>query len=551
MIKRTSLFIFLLLWCSIVFPPEAFSQEVSPEKVQRGLVAISQKVKPAFVSVGGGSGIIISPDGYILTNHHVARGIPKWLVIRPGGVVHRADLIGYDSIGDIALLKILEGKNLPCVEMGDSDKIQPGQAIFALGNPWGLAGPKGHPTLTFGIISAIHRFQGGYGDCFQIDAPINPGNSGGPTFDLQGKLLGINGQIRPRFGRRTFSGVGLAIPVNQIKNFLPLLKKGGEVGHGILPKGLKFAEEPLENGGVIVEKESMDPAGKLKKGDILQEIAGYPPVNHNRIQGIVSTFPAGTSLLCKVLREKKIIDIHLVIERVPTYAECLAQGVPFRFPSPPAPYLGLDYGEPKNGGVEIIGVIEHSPADKAGIQAGDLVLSFNHMNAEDKWNLQSLLGGCRFGQKVTLEIKGGKDSKTYELIVGSTEDFPIKAYKSKVNPSITPSTPSTPSNPESEGKGELSPETLGLSFGEETDEGIPIEDVKKGSFAEKKGFQKGDLVVKLNGQIPEDYYDLKEKLQLANSKNKKIIFDMIREVRDKLGITKKKKFRIEFFWKEK
>ena len=240
LVPMVSLVLFLLL-CSPVF-----SQEISPQKVQGELVRVAQKVNPAFVSVGGGSGVIISSDGYILTNHHVTRGIPKWLVISPGGVVHRADLVGYDSIGDIALLKILKGKNLPYVELGDSDKIQPGQAIFALGNPWGLAGPEGHPTLTFGIISAINRFQGGYGDCFQIDAPINPGNSGGPTFDFQGRLLGINGQIRPRFGRRTFSGVGLAIPINQIKNFLPLLKKGGEVGHGILPKGLKFAPAPRQ-----------------------------------------------------------------------------------------------------------------------------------------------------------------------------------------------------------------------------------------------------------------------------------------------------------------
>jgi len=193
-----------------------------------------RKVSDAFVFIGGGSAVLISPDGWFLTNHHVGgtmdKGTTVWL---SDGRSFRAKLVCTDPVGDLALFKLQDVKEkLPHVEFGDSDALEVGQYVVAVGNPFGLATTpapdrRRYPSVSLGVVSARHRYQQNYGDCIQTDAAVNPGNSGGPLVTLDGRLVGINGRIATRYMNRVNSGVGFAIAANQVKRFLPEMMEGG------------------------------------------------------------------------------------------------------------------------------------------------------------------------------------------------------------------------------------------------------------------------------------------------------------------------------------
>ena len=211
----------------------AFTDNPKEEKQIQNLI---KKVKPAFVFLPQGSGVLISPDGYLLTNAHVLTSSDKVFPVRLGnGKAAKARLIGQDPIGDLALLKI-SGENHPFVKMVDMKNVKIGEACIALGNPFAIGLADKTPTITLGVISGLHQANGDYTDAIVNDAPINPGNSGGPLINLQGELLGINGLIKPSLGLRSNTGLAYAIPANQIKLWLPLLKKakGGDVYHSVL-----------------------------------------------------------------------------------------------------------------------------------------------------------------------------------------------------------------------------------------------------------------------------------------------------------------------------
>src|SRR5229473_1611434 len=200
-------------------------------------VAVIEKIKPTVAAVfapggqGGGTGVVISKDGYALTNFHVVAGSgPVMQCGLPDGVFYDAVVVGTDQVGDVALLKLLpkkEGKDFPYAPLGNSDNVKPGDWSLALGNPFLLA-TDFTPTVTFGLISGVHRYQypeGSkglleYTDCIQFDTSINPGNSGGPLFNLDGEVIGINGRGSFDKRGRINSGVGYAISINQIKNFM-------------------------------------------------------------------------------------------------------------------------------------------------------------------------------------------------------------------------------------------------------------------------------------------------------------------------------------------
>ena len=209
------------------------------------------------VLTGGGSGVLISEDGYALTNFHVtsaARG-PVMKCGLPDGMLYDAVLVGLDKVGDVALIKLLPkkaGDKFPFAKLGDSDKVQAGDWSLAMGNPFLLA-TDFTPTVTFGLVSGVHRYQypAGtlleYTDCIQIDTSINPGNSGGPLFNMDGELIGINGRGSFEKRGRVNSGVGYAISINQIKNFMGQLRAGIDTDHASLGA---LVETRSEEGGV-------------------------------------------------------------------------------------------------------------------------------------------------------------------------------------------------------------------------------------------------------------------------------------------------------------
>jgi serine protease Do len=277
-------------------------------RAEEELTKTIQKMSAAFVFVGGGSGVVVSPDGFILTNHHVAGDRKQWTVRIYGlGKMVVCDLIGTDPVGDLALLKAREVRDLPHVEFGDIAKVHVGQQVLAVGDPFKLGELEGPPSVSLGTVSALHRFQQNYCDAIQTDAAVNPGNSGGPLLTLDGKLIGITGQIMSRFGAKANTGIGYAIPVDQIVRFYPLLKNanGGTVCHGTLPDGLSFTNRLDETQAAIVEKVTAGSDAErsgFKVGDRVLAVDGKTVHNYARLTGIVRSYPENAVLEVQVER---------------------------------------------------------------------------------------------------------------------------------------------------------------------------------------------------------------------------------------------------------
>lgn len=231
----------LAAWLTVVTMGSA-PAEIAPQ-ASAAVGDLATRTMPAFVFVSGGSGVLISADGLILSNAHVV-GKQRSFNVRLGdGRAFKANLLGYHAFGDLALLQIEGGKDLPFLPLGDSDVMKPGAFCFTIGNPLALGLIDQQPTISSGVISAKNRLSDNYADALVIDAPINPGNSGGPLINAAGELIGINGKIQPRMGLRSNTGLGFAVPVNRIKRWLPLLKaaRGGAVRHGRL-NGIEWQE---------------------------------------------------------------------------------------------------------------------------------------------------------------------------------------------------------------------------------------------------------------------------------------------------------------------
>jgi serine protease Do len=297
------------LFCAAI----ASSQPPLVLKSQADRVAVVEKVKPSVVAIfakggqGGGTGVLISEDGYALTNFHVVQ--PTGPTMQCGladGVLYDAVLVGLDKVGDVALIKLLpkkDGQKFSYSLLGDSDKMHEGDWSIAMGNPFLLA-TDFTPTVTFGLISGVHRYQPPagagvlleYTDCIQIDTSINPGNSGGPLYNMKGELIGING--RGSFDKRVRinSGVGYAISINQIKNFLGHLKAGLDSDHASL--GALVRTESESNGiGKTKVTSILEESDAARRGiDVEDEIvsfAGRLISSDNHYKNIVGIFPRG------------------------------------------------------------------------------------------------------------------------------------------------------------------------------------------------------------------------------------------------------------------
>ncbi len=276
---------------------------------------------------GLGSGFIISPDGYILTNDHVAGNAKEITVTMTNGEKYKAELIGTDMVSDVALLKI-DGKNLPYIKLGNSDEIIIGEWVIALGNPFGLFEIADKPTVTVGVVSAAGlnlRPEGGrfYRGMIQTDAAINSGNSGGPLLNALGEAIGVNAVIfTPNQGS---VGVGFAIPINRVKNIVDELKAKGKIERNFYT-GLEvqsvdgriaryFGLEKAE-GVIVSDVRRGSPAEKsgFKVGDIIVEINSEKIINENNITSIITDSKVGDELKLKVLREKKYINLKLKLE---------------------------------------------------------------------------------------------------------------------------------------------------------------------------------------------------------------------------------------------
>jgi len=333
--------------------PGNASLDVAAEilRAQQQRVEAIAKAAPTAVSVfvpggaGGGSGVLISPDGYALTNFHVSS--PAGTYMRCGlsdGKIYDAVIVGIDPVGDLALIRLLGRDDFPAAELADSDQLQAGDWCFVVGNPFLLA-MNLEPTVTWGILSGVHRYQypSGtlleYADCLQTDASINPGNSGGPIYDARGRLIGIVGRASFEKRNRVNVGVGYAISINQAKNFLGYLRSGRIVDHATL--GATVVTDP--DGGVRVSNilQSSDAYRRgLRYNDELLEVAGRIVQTANDVQNILGTLPKGWRIPISYARggERREILVRLAgVHRQDELIEKMGMALPPPPPAPPAP----------------------------------------------------------------------------------------------------------------------------------------------------------------------------------------------------------------------
>jgi serine protease Do len=292
--------------------PPTRAEDVDPKvlEAEKKRVAVIDKVKPTVCAIfapgfnNGGSGVLVSDEGYALTNFHVTAACGNVMRVGlPDGKLYDAVLVGRDMVGDIALIKLLpkkEGDKFPFAKLGDSDKAKAGDWSLAMGNPFLLA-TDFTPTVTFGLISGVHRYQypAGlfleYADCIQVDTSINPGNSGGPLFNLDAELIGINGRGSFEKRGRINSGVGYAVSINQIKNFMGQLRAGLETDHATAGFTIKTESE---DGGIaksmvdsIIDSDAKRRGVDL--GDQIVTFAGRPIANDNQFKNALGIYPKG------------------------------------------------------------------------------------------------------------------------------------------------------------------------------------------------------------------------------------------------------------------
>ena len=247
---------------------------------------------------GGGSGVLISPDGYALTNFHVVESAgPALRCGLDDGRLYDAVLVGLDPTGDVAMIRLLGRDDFPHATPADSDAVQPGDFCFAAGNPFLLATDL-QPSISVGIISGVHRYQfpAGtileYADCIQVDAAINPGNSGGGLFDEAGRLVGVNGRASFEKRGRVNVGVGYAISMNQLRNFSGLLKGGRLVDHATLGATVSSSAD-----GRVLVSDILQSSDAWRRGlrydDEIVALAGRPVRTVNAFKNVLGTLPAG------------------------------------------------------------------------------------------------------------------------------------------------------------------------------------------------------------------------------------------------------------------
>ncbi len=344
----------LLLWCAAAFAEPAAS--VLEAETHR--VAVMEKAKLCVLAVfspdgqGGGSGVVISPDGYALTNFHVVMPCGRWMQCgMADGKVYDAVLVGIDPTGDVAMIKLFGRDDFPCAELGDSDRLRAGDWAFVMGNPFLLA-TDFQPTISYGIISAVHRYQfpAGtlleYADCIQTDAAINPGNSGGPLFDAEGRLIGINGRGSFEKRGRVNVGAGYAISINQIKNFLGTLRGGRVADHATLGARVDF-----DAGGRVVVTDILETSDAFRRGlrldDEIVGFAGRTISTPNGFKNALGVFPRDWRVPLSYRRDGKRYDVLVRLAGVHGEEELLEKASVKKQPSiMPTPKPGDDPKKP-------------------------------------------------------------------------------------------------------------------------------------------------------------------------------------------------------------
>ncbi len=403
------------------------SMDGLPPGLQQFFGQIPQMPRGPQIEHGVGSGIIISPDGYIVTNSHVVDGATNIKVTLNDRRVLNGKVIGVDKLTDLAVIKVNAG-NLPSIAWGDSTKLQPGQTVLAFGSPFG-----NFPfSVTRGIVSALNR-PNPYsdnprkpGDFIQTDAAINPGNSGGALVNAHGELVGINTFIISNSG--SFAGAGFAIPAQIVRATADQLIKNGKVEHGYLgigmndvtPENAHFFNLEDARGAIVAQVTPDSPAsrGGVETGDVITSLNGNKIDDGSAVQVEVSEMTPGTKIALGVVRNGKPVTLNLTVGQFHGSTEVASNDSEGDSDGAKTGKLGLavsnltaDARQQLNAPEQLHGVVVESvrpasPADEAGIQPGDVILEVNRKPAESASQFAS-------------EVHKNQDGKALLLLVWS------------------------------------------------------------------------------------------------------------------------------------
>jgi serine protease Do len=330
-------------------PARAAGLDPAVEAAENARIETIRTAAAAAVSIfagdaGGGSGVLVSPSGYALTNFHVVQPAgPAMTCGLADGKLYEAVLVGLDPTGDVALIRLLGRDDFPSATLADSDAVEPGDWCFAAGNPFLLATDL-VPSISAGIVSGTHRYQfpAGtileYTDCIQVDAAINPGNSGGGLFDAAGRLIGVNGRASFEKRGRVNVGAGYAISANQLRNFLGCLRGGRLVDHATLGATVATGVD-----GRVVVSDILESSDAWRRGlrydDEIVSLAGRPVRTTNAFKNILGTLPAGWQVPLVYRRDgrREEILVRLAGVHSPAALAKLATGRMADGEEPPAP----------------------------------------------------------------------------------------------------------------------------------------------------------------------------------------------------------------------
>lgn len=372
-----------------------FGEMIPKERVERSL----------------GSGVIVSADGYIITNNHVVANSDSIMVfLADEKKEYKAKVIGTDPKSDIAVIKI-EAKNLSPIAFSDSSKVKEGDVVFAIGNPFGVG-----ETITHGIVSALNKNGIGlneYENFIQTDTPINPGNSGGALIDSRGGLVGINTAIISPTGQN--NGIGFAIPANMAKNIAKTLIEKGKVERGFIGVSMRDLDTQSrkfygrEKGAIVMDvvKDSPAQKGGLKRGDLIVSVNGKEIENSSELKNIVGASEIGSEIVLGVIRDKKQISMRVKIEK--TDAKMAQNGAVELLDG-----LTLDnlsdfarrkYNIPaKIKGALVVGVKDGSLASKIGVEVGDVIVQVDNKEITSAEDVRAL-GGIE-GKQLFINRRG-------------------------------------------------------------------------------------------------------------------------------------------------
>lgn len=365
-----------------------------------------------------GSGFIINPDGLIVTNNHVVKDAHRITVTMDDGQTLPAKVVGTDPKTDIALLKIDAQKALPYVELGNSANAQPGEWVIAIGNPFGLS-----ETVTAGIVSAVGRNIGAgpYDQFIQVDAPINEGNSGGPLLTQDGKVIGMDTAILSPNGGSI--GIGFAIPSNLIKTIVADLQQNGKVTRGFIgveaqpvsPEMAKALNLPEQGGALVAAVQPNSPAqqGGLQPGDVIRSVNGQAVKNPRELAVDIAAVQPGNAAKLDVMRDGHSQTVDLKVGQLPSQEQVAsndqagrpAEGKIGLALGPITPDVAgqLDLPDGTQGAV-VTQVQPGSPADQAGISAGDVIVGVGTQAVHSPGQAASAIRDAEHGNAIALRI---------------------------------------------------------------------------------------------------------------------------------------------------